>query len=307
MKRKLSGRLVLLSFLIPAFFACKKNTSFNGPANAKFDSDLTVQVYDEVRLSSEIDAAFNDIDNMLAGQAPCVTQVSVDTVDNPNSITIDYGGNSCDGTRSRGGVIIIYSVHGTNWSTAGDTDSTVFNNYTVTGIGTNKTVRLNGSFYYTNVSGGSLSGLTGEGASPVVHTIAGVNIGVTFDDGSTATWQVARQRTYTYSDGLVINTRGLDSAGGFANAAEWGGNRFGNSFVASVDSPLVITQACSWQLSGGQMRLSNPAGFTTVTYGLKGSGAPATGCPVSDSAYYMHVLWTGTAGNPYSALLLYSY
>ena len=307
MNRKLFGRAALLIFVVAGLFACQKTTSFSGTGNAKFDSALTTQIYDEVRLSSEIDAAFNDVDNMLAGQAPCVTQVSVDTVDNPHSIAITYSGNSCDGTRSRSGGITIYSIPGTSWSTAGNTDSTVFNNYTVTALNTNKTVRLSGSFYYTNVSGGNLSGLTGEGAAPVVHAISGINIGITFDDGSTATWQVARQRTYTYNDGLVTATRGLDSAGGVANAAEWGGNRFGNSFVAAVDSPLVVTQACSLQLSGGQIRLYNPAGFTTVTYGLTGSGAPSTGCPAADSLYHMQVFWSGTEGNPFSALLPYSY
>lgn len=312
MKRKLSAVLPLL--LVFALSACKKNTSFNSSDAGQFNAALNVQATDEVRISSEIDAVFNDIDNVLNGQAPCGTQLTVDTVDNPNHITISYGGNSCDATRSRSGSITIYSGPGTHWSTAGDIVTAYFTNYRVTRIDsnktvrlTNKTVRLNGGFNYANASGGSLSGLSTEGATPVVHTIAGVNIGVTFDDGSLATWQIARQRTYTYNGGLVITTTGLDSAGGMANAAEWGGNRYGNSFVATVLSPLVINQACSWQLSGGQIQLTNPVGLTSVTYGLNSAGTAATGCPGTDSTYYMQVTWTGTDENPYSVLLPYSY
>src|SRR5581483_6457134 len=118
------------------------------------------------------------------------------------------------------------------------------------------TIVYNGAFYYTNVSGGSLSSLTSAASSPIVHSLRGANISVFFNNQTTATWQIARQRTYTYNNGLVISTTGTDTAGGQQNVSEYGGTRYGNSFVTSVISPLVTTQACDFQVTSGQTQIT---------------------------------------------------
>ena len=119
-----------------------------------------------------------------------------------------------------------------------------------------------------------------------------------------STWQVARRRTYTNNGGLSISTAGMDSVGGYAAVSEWGGNRFGNSVITAVDSPLTINQGCGWRLTSGQIQLYNPSGITSMIYGLDSTGS-ASACPAAGTPYYYKLAWTGTGQNPFTAVLPY--
>jgi hypothetical protein len=296
--------LALAIFWAGLFFACsKKPGSFNNGAN--FTAALKVQANDEVRISSELDAAFNDVDSVAGGAASvCGATIAVDSVDSPRVIKITYSGQTCDALRSRSGSISIAYTPGSSWNTAGDSLVVSFTTLTITRLADYKTLTLNGSFMYRNISGGSLAGLNTGGTTPVVHTLTGSNITLTYDDGTITNWQFTRQRTYTYSGGLVISTLGLDSAGTIGGVADWGANRFGNSVVAVPTSAWVISQACGWRTTGGQATLTNPVGATTLTFGLDSTGK-ATGCPVNGGHYYYQLGWTGQGENPYSTLLPY--
>ncbi|HRF19588.1 MAG TPA: hypothetical protein PK977_15540, partial [Chitinophagaceae bacterium] len=68
----------------------------------------------------------------------------------------------------------------------------------------------------------------------ITHTITSSNMSVTFDDNTQRTWQVARQRVFTYNNGVVITVTGMHAANGITGIAEWGTNRFGNFFTTSI-------------------------------------------------------------------------
>ncbi|HVS97815.1 MAG TPA: hypothetical protein VHE54_15075 [Puia sp.] len=294
-------KFLLVALCAGILFGCKKSSAGldNTPV---FTTYVRAQTDDLVRISTTIDAIFNDVDSVLANPVDlCSAHVSVDSVS--DTVSILYNNGSC-GSLSYSGTVRIGYVPGSNFDHALDTVGIRLYNVMVNTPPDTAHISFSGLVYYTNVSGGSLAGLAGGGASPVVHTITGVNLNVVYAFTWPSNWQIARQRTYSNDGGLVISTSGMDSVGTFGAVSEWGGNRFGNSVIAGIDSALTIHQGCGWQLTGGRLHLYNPAGTTSVTYGLDSTGA-ATGCPAAGIPYYYKLSWTGIDENPYTAVLPY--
>jgi hypothetical protein len=340
MKWKILTYLTLVGIVSGVLFSCYKSKNFSTNLTAQIDTAIVVQSYDQARVVSVLDEVFNDVNTALTNQSAvtgagmartgrygvtvtggpvdtlatpnlCGVQVLMDTTDVPNYIAINYNGSSCDNSRHLYGNVSIYFNPGTSWSAAGDTLGVNINNLSVhDGLSDTNNIQLNGTFYYVNVSGGSLSGLTsGTSTTPVVQQIVSNYLGIVFNENDitdTATWLIARQRTYSTNGGLVITTTGMDSVGGIANVSEWGGNRYGNSFITSITTPLVATAGCNYQVTAGQVQLTNPTGVTILNFGLNSSGS-ATGCPATGGYYYFQFSWSGTGGNPYSSIRPYPY
>jgi hypothetical protein len=293
--------------LAPVFFAvvlfsCQKKTSPLDNTGI-FTAELKTQSSDAVRVSNELDAVFNDVDSILENHANvCGGSFAINTADTPNVMAITYNGNTCDAQRSRTGAFTIAYTPGTDFSKPGDSIIVNFLAIIVTRLADNSRLMFNGIFTYRNLSGGKLANL--NAGSPVIRSITGSGITVTYDSLYPSNWRFTRQRTYTYNQGIVISTLGTDSAGSIGNVADWGANRFGNSVVVAPTTPLQISQSCGWRLTGGASTLSNPLGATTLNFGLDSTGK-STGCPVSGNPFYFQMAWTGTGETPFSALLPY--
>ena len=297
-------RLALVILFAGVLLACSKKSTPATSNAATFASELQTQVNDQLRISNDIDAAFNDVDSALVGDTTlCGATITVDSVDSPRLTTITYSGNTCNGLFNRTGSIRIYSDPGSSWNTAADSLTVDLTTLAVTRISDGKVMIYTGGFIYRNISGGALPG-PNTGAGPVVHTITGSGVSITYDDSLHTSWRFTRQRSYTYNSGLVIATTGTDSAGGVANVADWGANRYGNSVFSAFTSPWVISQGCGWQLTGGQATMTNPIGVTILTLGLDSTGK-AAGCPVTGKHYYYQMAWTGDGENPYNAIVGY--
>jgi hypothetical protein len=234
----------------------------------------------------------------------CDAVVTVDTVDNPRTITITYNGTNCAMDRTRTGSVVISIAQGVVWRDAGAVVTVTFNNLAITRLIDNKTITLNGTHTYTNVSGGSLISLPNDPGTSIIHTITSDNMAITFDDGSKATWNVARQRTYTYNDGYVISQTGTHTSDSLTNVSMWGTDRYGNAFTVDILQPYVVTLSCSWLLTGGEVLLSLPHVTATATYGLNSAGV-ATGCPVSGYYYYQVSADFIASGKVYTVTLPY--
>lgn len=339
MKWKMLTYLTLVGIVSGVLFSCYKSKNFSTNLTAQIDTAIVAQAYDQVRVVAVLDEVFNDVNSALTSQSAvtgasltrtgrygvtttgsgdtvtvsslCNIAVLLDTTDVPNSISLNYIGYSCDNSRQLNGNVTIYFNPGTSWSTAGDTLGVNINNLTVQGdtlqgeTDTNK-IRLNGTFYYINTSGGSLSNLT-AGSQPVVQQIVSNYLGVLFNAADTATWLVARQRSYAYNNGgIQITTTGIDTVGGIDSVSEWGGNRYGNSFITAITTPLVTTSGCSYQVTAGQVQITNPTGLSILNFGLNSSGT-ATSCPTNGGTYYFQFSWSGTGGNPYSTIRPYPF
>jgi len=331
MKTKILYRFVPIIALAAIVFACNKSNN-STPAAGQSDADLQTQSDDQTRVSNENDAVINDVNATLSGQpgvtgasvkpAPgyqlgiatlgthdtiaslvCDAVVTMDTTANPYKITISYNGSTkCASTRTRTGTVVISFPAGQKWHDAGAKVTVSIQNLKITRLIDNKSITLNGTHLYTNVTGGALLNLPNL-PNGITHTVTSDDMSITFDNGSQRTWHVARQRHYSYSNGLVISTTGTHTDGSTTGIAEWGTNRFGNTFVTAITQPLVITQACSLRLTAGEVKLIRPELTTTVTFGLDATGA-ATSCPGTGS-YYFKLVWVGAAGKTYTFILPY--
>ena len=314
MKTATLSKLFIISALTGVLFSCKKSNS-GSSSTTETTAQVSTSSDDVSRASTESDAAFDDVNTAMttetsvtgAALAPalrngiqtlggpgnndtvqtgiCDAVVTVDTVDNPRTITITYNGTNCSMDRTRSGSVVISIAQGVVWRTAGAVVTVTFNKLAITRLSDNKTITLNGTHTYTNVSGGSLLSLPNNPGTSIIHTITSSDMAITFDDGSKATWNVARQRTFTYNDGYVISQTGTHTSGTLTNISMWGTDRYGNTFTVDILQPYVVTLSCSWLLTGGQVELSLPNVTATVSYGLNSAGV-ATGCPVSGFYYY---------------------
>ncbi|GGA85890.1 hypothetical protein [Puia dinghuensis] len=330
MKTKNIQHLLVATSLSLLLFACSKNNS--NSSSTPSNSDLQTQSTDQTEITAETDAAFNDVNTAMTSQATvsgasegsslrygvtvdggnqdtvksyiCDAVVTIDTVDNPRTITINYNGANCSLTRTRTGKVVISFAKGVTWRTQGAVVTVTFDSLKITRLSNGKTLTLNGTHTYTNVTGGSLASLSASNAGPIIHTVTSNNMSITFDNGAQRSWNIARQRSFTYSSGLVMTETGMQTQNGVSGISEWGTNRFGNAFTMQIVNGLVISQSCFFQLTTGQVALTNVAGTTDITFGLDANGN-STGCPVSPATYYFKLVWTGNGGKTYTTIQAY--
>lgn len=292
------------------FTSCKKeSTTTDNTDNA---TQLQAQSDDESRFSNESDFADDDANAALetfggsyAGMRPmtplpfrCDANVTVDTVSNPRTITITYNGDTCvGGRRSRTGSIVMSFAPGFRWAVAGSQYTITYQNLRITRLRDNKSITINGAKTITNVSGGRLSELASR-TTPIVHTVKSEGMSVTFDDGSQRTWKVARQRAFSYNNGIVIRVTGIAPAEVGTGVATWGENRFGREFKNAILEPLVVRQSCDFRLVSGKVQHTGFFVTSTTTFGLNAAGDAVTGCP--DGPFYYKVVWTGRNGQTYT-------
>lgn len=308
--RIFSFAAILLTFSL-LFTACQKNASSN--TDTDYSNESKVHTDDQSRFSGEVDAVANDVVGTLditpgfSGRGEqvqtliCNATVTVDTLSNPRTITITYTGNNCQNTASRTGVVIISMAQGVRWKNAGAVINVSFQNLRITRLADNKSITINGTQAHTNVSGGLLINLPTLGT--ITHTITSSNMSVTFDNASQRTWQVAKQRVFTYNNGVVATTSGTHSEGGITGIVEWGTNRFGRTFTTAITHPLIVRQDCNFRLTSGRVNHVTQAFNANVTFGLDAAGNP-TPCPGAGT-YFMKIVWTGPGGNPHTIILPY--
>jgi hypothetical protein len=231
----------------------------------------------------------------------CNATVVVDTLSNPRTITITYNGPNCQNTTTRTGVVVLSMAQGVRWRNAGAVINVSFQNLKITRLSDNKSITINGTQAHTNVSGGLLINLPTLGT--ITHTITSSNMSVTFDNNTQRTWQVAKQRVFTYNNGIVITTTGMHTEGGITGIVEWGTNRLGRTFTTAITQALVIRQDCNFRLTSGKVEHVTPVFNANVTFGLDAVGNP-TSCP-GTGTYYLKLIWTGPGVNPHTIILPY--
>ena len=311
MKKQLTLLSVAILSIGLIFTSCKKESTTSTTDPTDDATQLQVQTDDQNRFSSESDAADDDANVALetfggsyVGARPltplplrCDADVTVDTTVNPRTITITYSGATCGGAnRTRTGSIVLSFAPGFRWSAAGSHYDITYNNLKITRLSDNKSITINGTKTITNVTGGKLVNLASLGT--ITHTVTSSSMSVTFDNGSQRTWQVARQRTFTYNNGSVITITGIAPASVGNGVAEWGINRFGRAFQSAITQPLVLKQDCDFRLVSGQVQHTGYFVTTTTTFGLDAQGNAVSTCPTG--AYYLKIVWTGANGQSHT-------
>jgi hypothetical protein len=233
----------------------------------------------------------NDINTLLSGgnlkstdQLPCNATIdSTEVLNDTITIYITYNGKNCNNTRYRTGKVEIKKHVGMHWFQQGATVIIKHINFTITKISSQKSITINGVKTHKNVSGGVIWQL-GNGTDAIVHRTWG-HVNVTFDDGTTKSWNVARQKTYTGTppNNLVLTIDGFGTAGGLDNLVVWGINRQGENFYTQIIQPVVHRQVCDWDPCTGIKKHAIPADnkSATLTFGYDSNNQPITGadCP----------------------------
>jgi hypothetical protein len=329
--RRIAIAVCLLSCI--SIYSCKKDvsaTSDTSSANVSATGD------DQEQVSNEADIISNDANTALNGQSDfsgslnssssltdntvvndvnggaqvsglinihqfiCDATITYDTANGQRVITIVYDGTNCWGNRTRTGTVTISMPKGQRWKDEGATATITITDLKITRIRDGKSIVINGAKTITNVSGGLLKNLAS--LQTITHTITG-NLKVDFDNGKNRTWNVSKQRVFTYDNGIVITTTGTYSDGTHNNIAEWGTNRFNESFTSLISAPKVIRQDCDFRLVSGQNTVITDKGTAVITYGLDANGEP-TGCPGAGN-YYFKLVFTGANGKIYTIIWPY--
>lgn len=305
MKMKIQFILVAVLALSVSFLSCKKNNDVTASDN----TDMVTHSDDQSNFSQSTDDITNDVnttidnynafdgfagtgsvDNGITG-LPCNTTAVLDSAGGLRRITLTFNGPNCNNTRNRVGVILLTMPLAQHWKDAGAALTINVQSLKITRLSDGKSITVNGTIVATNVTGGRLRDLSSLGT--IVHTITSTGMTVTFDNGSQRSWQIAKQRTFTYNNGIVITTIGTHVDGSTTGISEWGTNRFGNTFVTAITQPMVIRQDCSWRLVSGQVTHSRLAATVVATFGLDSAGNPVS-CPAG--TFYYKIVWTGANG-----------
>ncbi|MBX2921184.1 MAG: hypothetical protein KF746_03255 [Chitinophagaceae bacterium] len=300
--------LVAFSAII-GFTSCKKNND----TPKENSTEVIAHSDDQALFSSELDAANQDADAVLSAftvlynsrnqEHPvyiCDAEVDFDSQSDPQTITVTYNGENCRGNRSRSGVVIVAFPKNTKWSDEGAAASVTFQNFKVTRLSDNKSITINGTQTYTNVSGGLLKDLASK--ESIIHSVSSNGLSVVFDNGAARTWQVAKKHTYTYNNGAVLAVSGMHTEGNETNVVEWGTNRLGLSFTTSTVEPVIVRQDCNFRVTGGTVKHAVAGITATATFGLNAQGEPVS-CP--EGNYYFKLVYTGPNGNSISFVYPY--
>ncbi|MEI6172174.1 MAG: hypothetical protein WCR01_00370 [Bacteroidota bacterium] len=285
--------LIRIAFLFLAvtglsLSGCKKDKNAAGSDDSASMQQLSK---DEEAVESASDESMNDVNNFLSGgnlksteKVPCGATVdSTAVVNDTITIYITYNGKNCSGTRSRTGKVEIKKQLGTHWYQAGATVMIRHINFTITKVSNQKSITLNGLKVHQNVSGG-LIWQVGNGVDAIVYRTWGA-VNVTFEDGSSRIWNVARQKTYTGTapGNLMLTTDGFGTSGEYSNLLTWGINRKGENFYTRIMQPVVHRQVCDWDPVSGIKKHEIPADSksATLTFGYDSNDQPVTGdaCP----------------------------
>lgn len=303
--------LAVVTFCTAIFFsACQKDSSTPAPDEK---TQVTTESDDQNTVSNEADAVANDVDAVLEASASfsgrgyqiqsiCDATIEANVSGNPWTLTVTYNGSNCAGTRTRTGAIVVSMPSNTRWKNAGAAVTVTFQDFKITRKSDNKSVTFNGSITYTNVTGGLLLNLTAPGTT-ITHTLTSSGLNVKFNDGTQRSWEIAKQRNFTYDNGYVVTTTGTHTDGNTSGIAIWGTNRYGKAFTWQITQGLVVRQDCSFRIVSGQVVNTRPEFKGTATFGLDSAGNPTT-CPATGS-YYVKVVWEGPNSSSGTVILPY--
>lgn len=289
--QKFSYALVLLAMFGFILAGCSKSKDNQDVTNKK-TSDIQQLAVDDNNVENASDEVANDANIVLSGgngvkstanQWPCGVTVDSANIQN-DSVTyyLTYNGLNCGGHLYRTGNVEIKRKVGEYWVMPGATVSIKLINFKVTRILTGKSITYNGFKHLQNVTGGHIW-MVGYELSSVIHKVWGT-IQATFDDNTTRTWNIARQRLFTgVPDSLVMAIDGFGSADGYDNLVVWGIDRAGNQFYSQINQSVIFRQTCNWDPCTGiqnyLLPTENMSG--TVTFGYDNNNQPITGdeCP----------------------------
>jgi len=109
----------------------------------------------------------------------------------------------------------------------------------------------------------------GNSITSMVQKVSGT-LQATFDDNTTRTWNIARQRTFTGVLGqLVMTVDGFGTEASYQNLVVWGTDRQGETFYSQITQSVVHKEVCDGDPCSGIVIPSDSLRnkMATITYG----------------------------------------
>jgi hypothetical protein len=277
------------------FSACKKKRK---------SIDVTQASIDSRNVQAEIDAfAINEVSYCIETQRSLVYRGSgtlgthgvtgsgyypiVDTTNlKSGSILLNYDETGTYGDRKRTGSIKVtvenYAT-GQRWSQKGCVLKVDYLNYQITSPSNGKSILLNGSQQFTNVSGGSWTeSMTLKSTVLISLNITGSDLSATFEDGKTASYNINKKLTctaihYTKKDILIwCRVEAIGSLNGIYNLENYGLTRDGVEFTSQVSIPVLMNLNCGgpWAPVAGEVniKVDNKEFESKCLFGVDKSG-----------------------------------
>ena len=302
-KRFLLNTTMMCLGLLMTFSSCKKKeTKVDETGQASSDSRQAI---------SENDASIDDINKTIsdyplmhgrtsgsAQSAATICGLSVDTTGSYiGTIKLNYNGTTCN-NRTRTGSIrltIINYASGQRWKMVGCVMKVEYLAYRVTRASDGQYIELNGTQMLTNISGGTWWELFIGTQPNLSSSVTGTNLSVNFNGTGTASYNINRKFTYTWSNLVLTCTgEGIGTSGGLNNLENYGTTRDGDPFTSQVTTPIVWNSTCGWGAPlSGQLLINVPSKHVVLdcVFGVNSSGTPiAVGsnqCP-----YGWNLSWT---------------
>ena len=324
-------RFLMKSAVAAAFFAfvitgCKKEDKITPDTTEETTaSSARTNANDQNNVDQQTNETMDDVNKVLKdnpntrGELPCNVTIDSSLLMTQGLIKLTYHGLSCDLQRKREGVISLQLPYDKSinkpirWSTKGAYVQLTYENFKVTRVADGKSLTFNGQLTATNVTGGGALNVILLKAT-VTHTLKG-GLTITFDDGTTRQWAVARTRSYipTLTD-IVVEDSG-DTLINNEHVAYWGKNRANEEFSVSITesiateiftiNPLNIDRL--YKPYKGIVKLNTTASAATVktltiTYGVDKNGNQVNG---SGDLYGYKINWTDANGGAQQLIISY--
>lgn len=300
--------LIMMAVASLSLFGCKKE--FNSNNEKPKSSSLEKVNSDNDKVSYAETAVMNDVNGIVSSNGgkstlmlPCNVTLDTNTiVDDTIIYHVMYHGLNCEGTLNIQGDVYVKKYLYDAWATAGTKVFVYYPNLYITSVYDGISFTLSGSEVCENVSGGILFYL-GYSLSSISHKISGSSL-VTFDDGSSTSWNTMYMRTFSGAiDDFVLTIEGLGSADGYNNLINWGLTRENDNFYTEINVPVTFKQVCGWKGNEGSEIIYLPAEDLKATISL---GYDSNNQPVNpgDCADRYRVDWeqSGQTGTFYGVL-----
>ena len=269
-------RVLFISLLVIWFYGCQKEKQTDTTVDTTTIQQMTA---DNTNVDNFVDESMNDVESILMDTKstltlPCNAVLdSVRTLHDTVTKYITYNGLNCNQTKMRVGHVQIKHRINIHWIDAGAIVIVKHIDFKVWKIAhPDKWIVINGTKTFQNVAGGLIVQL-GNSITMVQHKITG-NVDITFENNTTKSWYITRQRTFTgnfIDQKLMMIVDGFGEKDGYQNLVVWGVNRNGENFYSQITQSVSYKQTCDWDPCHGVRVYTIPSDSkgATITYGYK--------------------------------------
>lgn len=321
-KRFLMKSMVAVAFTAFLVTGCKKKEDVNPDTPTEEASSPKTNANDQTNVDQQTNESIDDVNKILNDnpntrtELPCNVTIDSSALMTQGLIKLTYHGLSCDLQRNRTGVISLQlpfdkSINKpVRWTAVGAYVQLTYENFKVTRVSDGKSVTINGKLTATNVTGGGAFDVILLNKT-VTHDLRG-GFTITFDDGTTRAWAIARTRSYKPTLGTIVLEDSGDTVINGKKVSYWGKNRaneeFSVSITQSIATEIVTANICRlYRPYQGIVELNTTVAAATVksatiTYGVDASGTQVTGaaCP-----YGYKFNWTDANGAAQQLIIRY--